>query len=158
MIKAVRLREPNKQKGWTLKRFMSPGGTLYQAGSKDVPSALVIVDDPAEIDRLRQVSDQFEILEVSDRNELDQLVQKEMETRVREEGGSAVRAAVEERAPKKAEELYEVTTPTLTPTITSTPKPPPVEPPATDEKPAEASSEDVVKRVSRRGRKPTRRS
>jgi hypothetical protein len=102
MITAVRLRAPDQRKNWMLKTFVSKARRAYRAPLGQDPGALHIVEDPEELETLRQIP-QFEIHTFPDRMAMDAHVQSEMEARVRA-GGAPVRAAIEDAVPAKKPE------------------------------------------------------
>jgi hypothetical protein len=89
----ARLQQRDARKGWLTKDYTSTRGNTYRAGASGVPSPLTKVDDPAELRELREFSGQFEFIEVDDEQHLAELLQYEMEMRVRA-GGNPVRAEV----------------------------------------------------------------
>lgn len=89
----ARLQQRDARKGWLTKDYTSIRGTTYRAGEGGVPSPLTKVDSAAELAELREFSGQFEFVEVEDEAELAELLQYEMEMRVRA-GGAPVRAEV----------------------------------------------------------------
>lgn len=100
-IFAVRLREPNKQSGWTMRSYTSAAGNRYQAGNVTAPSPLRIVTDPQELQELRAIP-QFEILVAPSEAVLRNRIQSEMEARART-GLPAIRASLQgEDAPEPA--------------------------------------------------------
>jgi hypothetical protein len=91
-IYAVRLREPNKARGFAMRSYTSASGSRYTAGTEKNPSPLRLVSDPRELSELREIP-QFEILTAPNEAALRDRLQVEMEARARV-GGSAVRAAI----------------------------------------------------------------
>jgi hypothetical protein len=118
---AVRLREPNRVRGFLMRSYTSASGSKYTAGTEASPSPLRMVSDPRELAELREIP-QFEILTAPNEQALRDRLQTEMEARARV-GGSAVRAAIvdqpapdavtaEERLPVPKTALETVLTPT----------------------------------------------
>lgn len=118
---AVRLREPNKVRGFVMRSYTSASGSRYTAGTEGNPSQLRLVSDPRELAELREIP-QFEILTAPNEQALRDHLQTEMEARARI-GGAAVRAAIvdqpapaavtaEERLPARKTALETVLAPT----------------------------------------------
>lgn len=89
---AVRLREPSRVRGFTMRSYTSASGSRYTAGTESSPSPLRLVSDPRELAELREIP-QFEILTAPNEQALRDRLQTEMEARARV-GGAAVRAAI----------------------------------------------------------------
>lgn len=89
----ARLQPRDARKGWLTRDYTSTRGTTYRAGDGNVPSPLTRVSDAQELAELREFSKQFEFVEVEDEAHLAEVLQYEMEMRVRS-GGNPVRAEV----------------------------------------------------------------
>jgi hypothetical protein len=89
----ARLQERNAQKGWMCRDYTSTRGTTYRAGEDGVPSPLTVVRDEIEARELSEFSPQFEFVEADDEKHLAEIIQYEMEMRVRA-GRAPVRAEV----------------------------------------------------------------
>lgn len=61
----VRLRPINKGAGHRMLTYQSSFGTVFNASSAGVPTELKLIATKTEIDELEEVSDQFEVVEVS---------------------------------------------------------------------------------------------
>ena len=113
MITAARLRERNNAKGWLLRSHTSTLGHRYTAGVGGAPSMIRIVDSSDEAEELAHI-EQFEVLVFKGIEELEEFVNKEMQTRVRS-GSLPVQAKIE-NAPKleapKPPPVAEITEPT----------------------------------------------
>jgi hypothetical protein len=93
----VRLKPYDRQQKHVAKTWVSPRRHFYTAGIGGMPSTIVEVNDPEEIAYVRALIaagvSQFEVIEAAGAKDLNELVQREMETSMRV-GGVPVRAVV----------------------------------------------------------------
>lgn len=101
MITIARLKPRNpKKEGMGMRTYTSAKGNKYSVGQNGQPSPVKIVNDPAELEELREF-EQFEIRSFEDREALDAFLEKETADAIRA-GRNVVKPVVDVAKVRKA--------------------------------------------------------
>lgn len=101
MITVARLRPQNKKAGYGMRTYTSARGNKYTVGVGIQPSPIKIVEDPAELEELREFS-QFEVRSFENEAALEKWIEDDVAARVRQ-GHQVVKPVIEKvKAPKRS--------------------------------------------------------